>query len=89
MNSITLTKAEAIILHDILQNYHVELSPLIGQDMTAALDDPESAQIVADAASEFNYDDVEAISEKVTTICSLWLITSLNALRLAKPSKVV
>ena len=64
MNSITLTKAEAIILHDILQNYHVELSPLIGQDMTAALDDPESAQIVADAASEFNYDDVEAISEE-------------------------
>ena len=64
MNSITLTKAEAIILHDILQNYHVELSPLIGQDMTAALDDPESTQIVADAASEFNYDDVEAISEE-------------------------
>lgn len=63
MNPITLTKAEAIILHDILQCYHVELSPMIGQDMTVVLDEAEDAAIVAAAASEFNFDDVETVSE--------------------------
>lgn len=63
MNAITLTKAESIILHDILQNLSNELSVLIGQDMTVELDDPENSAIVASAASEFNYDDVEVVDE--------------------------
>lgn len=57
MNTITLTKAETIILHDILQNLSNELSALIGQDMTV----PENSAIVASAASEFNYGDVEMV----------------------------
>lgn len=69
MNAITLTKAESIILHDILQNLSNDLSALsvlsalIGQDMTVKLDDSEESAIVASAASEFNYDDVEVVDE--------------------------
>lgn len=63
MNPIVLSKAEAIVLHDILQNLSNELSALIGQDMTVELDDPENSDIVASAASEFNYDDVEVVDE--------------------------
>lgn len=63
MNVITLTKAESIVLHDILQNLSNDLSALIGQDMTVELDDPENSDIVASAASEFNYDDVEVVDE--------------------------
>lgn len=60
---ITLTEAEAIVLHNILQNLHVELAPLIGQDMTASIEFPEEAGIVAAAASEFNFDDVEVVDK--------------------------
>lgn len=63
MNAVTLTKAEAIILHNILQNLSNDLSALIGQDMTVKLDDSEGSAIVASAASEFNYDDVEVVDE--------------------------
>ena len=63
MNAIALTKAESIVLHDILQNLSNELSVLSGQDMTVELDDPENSDIVASAASEFNYDDVEVVDE--------------------------
>lgn len=63
MNAITLTKAESIVLHDILQNLSNDLSALIGQDMTVELDDSEDSAIVASAASEFNYDDVEVVDE--------------------------
>lgn len=63
MNKITLTEAEAVVLHDILQNLSNELSTLIGQDMTVELDDSEKSAIIADAASEFNYDDVETVDE--------------------------
>ena len=63
MNKITLTEAEAIVLHDILVNLHFELSTMIGQDMTAVLDSEEVAAKVASAASEFNYDDVEVVDE--------------------------
>lgn len=64
MNAITLTKAESIVLHDILQNLSNDLSALIGQDMTVELDDSEGSAIVASAASEFNYDDVEVVDER-------------------------
>lgn len=63
MNTITLSKAEAIILHDILVNLHVELSPMIGQDMTAVLDSEEDAATVAASAAEFNYDEIEVVDE--------------------------
>lgn len=63
MNAVTLTKAESIVLHDILQNLSNELSALNGQDMTVELDDSEESAIVASAASEFNYDDVEVVDE--------------------------
>lgn len=63
MNAITLTKAESIVLHNILQILSNDLSALIGQDMTVELDDPENSDIVASAASEFNYDDVEVVDE--------------------------
>lgn len=63
MNAITLTKAESIILHNILQNLSNDLSALIRQDMTVELDDSEGSTIVASAASEFNYDDVEVVDE--------------------------
>ena len=63
MNPIVLSKAESIVLHDILQNLSNELSALIGQDMIVELDDSEGSAIVASAASEFNYDDVEVVDE--------------------------
>lgn len=59
---ITLSKAEAVALHSILQNLSFELSHLIGQDMTVELDYYDAAVIGA-SADEFNFDDVEVVDE--------------------------
>lgn len=69
MNTITLTKAEAILLHEILQNYHLELSSMLGQDMSASVDDEQDASTVAACASEFNYftedgDEIEVVTKE-------------------------
>lgn len=60
MNVITLTKAEAIALHSILQNLSFELSHLIGQDMTVELDETD-AIVLGASADEFNFDEVEVV----------------------------
>lgn len=61
MKNITLTQAETIVLYDILLNLNGMFAGTVGSIVTTSLNDSERAPILAEAASEFNYDEVEVV----------------------------